>query len=630
MKSFLALERSATFTIRKDGIECKFISYIGDEFMEYDLIYEKPTEEVNGFTCELDIKGWYEYKEFCTKAKKRLAYYDTVLLYIENNLHNNTIIRNEDWQYSNNVNDVMHICLKDVYYEINWNQLGITQINLPIALRFNLDSGLTPTPSRESLIMNTLSKDIILEKIKKVANWFSEKYNSDWKEYETFLDAYPFIDDDTKKVTINNTHFIINDLIKHSEIGLKELRIKGVTLKSPSYYKSNRYEFFKEYVGVAKVDRGYWKVKHIKTECDIYKTTNNTPQIIVDECPSRNIRKFLLKKYSNRNLLFIKKSFNRELIDEVEDINENNYRYLLNLDILPREEWQGLIDEWDLIENQLKTTLIDETNVENSEEYITWLAKVKLNQKLDRRYSSKSNHKVLNKQVDEVTLSTGRLGINNVIFDKHTFKISELHQRPGLTIYFNSEDKLKAIQYYRLMSPRIRIVLVGKREELKIKNKHNFMSEQEFQKSKMFKKIVTSILFDTLIEKYNNILNTDSFEIINKLLEPLAEDIRILKTYTSNNGKNVRDNELLQSMIAIANEYNLFDYQYMDVYNRCNENLQKYTFLNYIKPPKSREEQDLKDVKSLINKFIYHQKVYHNQFDNLEITIKEEELELAE
>ena len=46
MKSFLALDRSATFIIRKDGIECKFISYMGDEFMEYDLIYEKLARDI--------------------------------------------------------------------------------------------------------------------------------------------------------------------------------------------------------------------------------------------------------------------------------------------------------------------------------------------------------------------------------------------------------------------------------------------------------------------------------------------------------------------------------------------------------------------------------------------------------
>ena len=36
---------------------------------------------------------------------------------------------------------------------------GIPIIYIPIALRFGLEDGLTPTPSRESLILNQSSKD---------------------------------------------------------------------------------------------------------------------------------------------------------------------------------------------------------------------------------------------------------------------------------------------------------------------------------------------------------------------------------------------------------------------------------------------------------------------------------------
>ena len=82
-----------------------------------------------------------ERSDFENKAIKKLAYYDTVLLYVNDGLIGNKILRNEHWQYSNNsCNNSLHFCLKDVYYEIDWNKLGINRINLPIALRFGLDS----------------------------------------------------------------------------------------------------------------------------------------------------------------------------------------------------------------------------------------------------------------------------------------------------------------------------------------------------------------------------------------------------------------------------------------------------------------------------------------------------------
>ena len=59
-KSFLSLDRSATFICRKDGLEYKFLCYQGEEFLEYDLIYENETKEENGVRVEISINGWRE------------------------------------------------------------------------------------------------------------------------------------------------------------------------------------------------------------------------------------------------------------------------------------------------------------------------------------------------------------------------------------------------------------------------------------------------------------------------------------------------------------------------------------------------------------------------------------------
>ena len=83
---------------------------------------------------------------FSNKAKKRLAYYDEVLLYIDNNLIQNEIIRSEDWQYSTlATNSTISLCLKDVYYDIDYGKIGISPIYMPISLRFNLEDNLIPS-----------------------------------------------------------------------------------------------------------------------------------------------------------------------------------------------------------------------------------------------------------------------------------------------------------------------------------------------------------------------------------------------------------------------------------------------------------------------------------------------------
>jgi hypothetical protein len=212
-----------------------------------------------------------------------------------------------------------------------------------------------------------------------------------------------------------------------------------------------------------------------------------------------------------------------------------------------------------------------------------------------------------------------------ITFEKETYKINSLNQKPYLTIYF--EEKEKATQYYELIGKKYKIALIGKREQSKIKNIHNFMTEQEFQKSKVFKRIVTSVMFDELIETYRSIYSRSSLDIIQNLINPLEKDIEILQDYTSKNGKSIRDNQLLDSMIAIAKEYNLYDYQFMDVYNRCKESLDKYKFLNYIQKPDRWNEENVKEVNSIITQFLYHQKMYRGLHQELEFVIKETELE---
>ena len=620
MKSFLALDRSATFTVRKDGIECKFIAYMGDEFMEYDLIYEQPTEEQNGFICELKINDYNEKREFRTKAIKRLAYYDTVLLYLDGTLHTNNILRSDDWQYSPNASSKLHLCLKDVYYEINFEQLGISQINIPIALRFGLEDGLTPTPSRESLILNQVSKTIILDKIKKVANWFIDRYNSEWKEYETLKDAWDFINQYNFYVDINHIEFKINDLEKYADNKIKRTKVKNIE-NIKWYYDSKQ-----------------WLLSNYRVEAEnAWNWINKNPSkniveklmvgwniVVVDSEPKRRVKSYLQDKYSNA--LFITKICDRAL-GKNNPTNSTTYFYTLELDKVPQHEWKNKIKELNYVENQLKENFIYELDIENSQGFKDWVIK----NKKERVYkSSNSNHKILNKQEDEVTIAYGRNSYarGKITFEKETFKINTLNQNPYLTIYF--EDKDRATQYYELIGKKYKIALIGKKEQLKIKNIHNFMTEQEFQKSKAFKRIVTSIMFDELIETYESIYNRSSFDIIRELIRPLEEDIKLLQAYTNKNGKSIRDNELLDSMITVAKEYNLYDYQFMDVYNRCKESLDKYKFLNYIQKPNRWNEENIKEINSIITQFLYHQKMYRGLHQELEFVIKEEEKQVVE
>ena len=239
----MALDRSATFTCRKNGIERRFLAYQGEEFMEYDMLSEVPTDEENGVICEININGWSEFSQFRDKAKKKLAYYDTVLLYINDILIQNNIIRSEDWQYSHLAdNSKIHLCLKDVYYKIDYDKLGMSSISLPVALRFGLEDGLQPTPSRENLIWNSNTINLVKEKIKRVATWFVNKYNESVPEEQELLEVFKDIDNDTKVIKLADKEFVINSLLQYSSVKPKELKIKGISIETPNFYYKERNE----------------------------------------------------------------------------------------------------------------------------------------------------------------------------------------------------------------------------------------------------------------------------------------------------------------------------------------------------------------------------------------------------
>ena len=601
--------------------------YQGEEFTEFDKIYEKTTDELNGVEVIVPIKDYYEAQEFVRKAKSKLAYYNTVILQIDGQIVQNTIFRSDDWQFSTqNTDNKLHFCLKDVYYSIDWIKLGISTINIPIALKFDLSDGLIPSPSREYIIYNENSKKIILDKIKKVSNWFIDRYNSEWKEYETLEDAWNFINQYNFYVNISDTQFKINDLEKYADNVIKTTKVKNI--ENAKWYSDNMDLLLSNYLVQVENTNWNWVSKNPSKNIVRKVMLNNYKIIVVDSEPKRRVKSYLKDEYYN--VLFVTHCGNRKLgKDKQED--ETTYFYTLSLDTIPQHEWKNKIKELNYVESQLKENFIYELDVENSQGFKDWLEK----KKKGRVYQSyDSNHKVLNKQEDEVTIAFGRersIGVG-VTFEKETYTINKLSQNPYLTIYF--EDKEKATQHYKLIGKKYKIALVGKREQLKIKNIHNFMTEQEFQKSKVFKRIVTSVMFDELIETYRSIYNRSSLNIIQNLINPLEKDIEILQDYTSKNGKTIRDNELLDSMIAIAKEYNLYDYQFMDVYNRCKESLDKYKFLNYIQKPDRWNEENIKEINSIITQFLYHQKMYRGLHQELEFVVKEqeivEELEITE
>lgn len=637
-KSFLSLERAATFTCRKNGKELKYLVYQGSEFCEYDLLYEIDTQEENGVIFEIPIKDVWERNDFIRKAKQKLAYYDTVALTVDGKLEENSIIRSQDWQYSSeNKETYLHLCLKDVFYPIDFDKLGITnkKISIPIALRFNLTDGLSVTPNREQLIYNEKVKNLIRDKITIVADWFATKYNSSVPdEYDSIIEHWADLTKSSKEVVINNIKFELNSLLQFSSITVKEFKIKGIKFRFPSYYQTITDHILSEYGKLTFKTSGgtfYSAKSYLKQFTLPSKVLRKDTLILVDSLPLGYVRQYLSAKYDNKHTVFIEKKWDRKFRPNNQIFGDrDNYYHMLYLRNSPRAEWRGRVEEFQRVEKEFKDKIIDERGVENTQDFKDWLVKHKELLKATGKYNTSGNYKVLNKQNGDITLSIGRCGITDtdkVVFEKKVFKINELYKVPTLFVLFDTKEE--AEKYWKILnkSKGITICMIGNREISKLpefKTK-KFIKFAEFMEKdiKPFQRIASAILYSKTLNDFEEI-RAGRKEIFNEFLSSYVQDFKALKAYVNDNYSGA-DEEIENAILAVAKEKNLFDKQFWDIYLRVKSAVQRFDFFTCFKTPPSWESETQKKYKKVINQMLLFQKKYYD-LEGYELVKKSETL----
>jgi len=632
MKSFLSLERSATFTCRKENVERKYLVYEGEEFVNFDLLYQKPTEEENGVRAEVVIKDWSEYLLFVNKAKAKLAYYDTVVLVIDGVIMKNDIHRNDLFQWSLfNSNPCIHIALKDVYYNIDYEALGISPISLPVAIRLGLGDGLTPTPSRESYITNDKVRELLLSKIKSIANWFVDKYNENVGNFPTIVAAYNFLNNTDYKVAVNGKDFGINPILGYAKRKIQEPIVTGVVLRDGIYYKGKNIHLLDEYSTAGyttSTGKIVSKEKFINTNRQLF--VDGKIPIVVPENFVGNIREFLKEKYGTQKLFLRKNGFVRKLGGKVENTHflgmklPDSYYNILGLSAIKKDKWRDYIKEWQVVVENITKTFIDETKVETSKEFADWLERKRVNQKLAKAAGYiGGTYTGINKQRGDVTLAYSYERYGKIHYKKEAFPIDDLTKNDYLTILLTEEESLEGKAFAQANAlDHIRFAVVGKLERKKIPNHHQFITFKQYKtmSCKPFIRLASSILFKRAIDDYNK-LSISSKGVFKLCAKELVKDIKELSQYVDKNSIHVTV-ELQNIILQAAEEKDLYDKKLWDVYQRVRTNLNKYDFLNLFDEPKYYDTETKKRYDTLINQVLLFRKKKYDDLDGAEIIFK--------
>jgi len=180
-KSALAYHHTFFINTIFEGIEYKYMfSKQSNGIPAGELLSEAPTDKCNGTTITIPIKTESDASYFHNAAKEQLLYFPNVVVKSHLHFDNDYKLYEHDLFYFNtkitSITSKMHLVVGSAYYKIDYSELGINPIDIPIAIKFNIGE-LMPTPSREDIIYSKHSIALIKDRIIQITKYLEDAYN---------------------------------------------------------------------------------------------------------------------------------------------------------------------------------------------------------------------------------------------------------------------------------------------------------------------------------------------------------------------------------------------------------------------------------------------------------------------
>jgi hypothetical protein len=640
-KAPLAYSSSFYFVCRKDGMERKYMMYEGEDTNSIDLLYEASTTEENGVKIIIPV-NYYDRQNFIKKIKEQLAYFESVYFDCEENVDNDFVIhRSEHFQFSElSATNYLHISLDNVYYPIDFEKLGIKErIDFPVALRFSLTDGLFPTPNRESIRYTKEAKEIILDKIRKVADFYANKYNETMIETDDIMAVIKYFAQATRYVkgfkegeTLN-----ISNLREWCSIKLLSPTLKGVKLLDLERVNYIKDHLLQEYEIKYSVTQN--RIRETKRVYD--QKINNLLSIddhkyYVFSDRISGAKKDYLKSLQTRGWgheakLVKKIHMSITLGNVLRSSNYKTYVTLLELNRHPKSEWRDRIKEYQHIVSLLTSRFTDLDKLDIPEVWI------------NNRKKAKLTITGVGNGVRRVKLAGEIVGKEGTTLERYvdgrnckwvstTYKLEDIHRMKHLVIYGGEADVVKMDKLFSIvagnkMKTKIKFIQFSERElkNLEKIDIHNWVKLETFMegKNKPFKRLVTAYLIHSLMKKNDDVFERkDRFKQISN---DLYTKLDVLEEYKSKHFCYANE-DIYNAMLEIANANNLFDGEIYPMYKEVKALTEKLTFLQPLCDKLSYHRSDDKDpiLDAIADLFKY----YRTRIDwkNYNIKLTEEKL----
>jgi hypothetical protein len=590
-KAPLAYSSSFYFICRKNGMERKYMMYEGEDVNTIDLLYEQTTTEGNGVKVIVPVKH-IDKREFIQKIEEQLAYFQNVYFNCGDAIDNNfTIFRTELFQFSElSSDDKLHLCLDDVYYPIDFQKLGINKIVFPVAIRLSLTDGVFPTPNRESIRYTKEAKEILLARIEKIADYFVEKYNENVEEVDNVKDIFDFYSTNIRHVDLGGKKKDISELLSHSNIKVKDPKMKGIELLNLQDLYKMKYYIFGEYRCKYRIESG--KLKECKRTHDTNVSDKHFSErvFIFNEKLSGKKKDYIKYAYGKNtgwgNRIYIVKKSEKFKLGKPGNVDYETYMYLLGLNKIPKNKWRQAIQEFNyVVESFFKG--LGSLNIDEMQIPQDWLDSRKKAGLSGSSYDGVGRKVKLKGEIicKQAHVLERWVEGKNCKWVSTTYKLEDIHKEPSLIVYGKEADtkvmdELFKIVDFRRCSTKIKFVYFSEREfaNLQKVNVHNWITLSEFMKgeNKPFKRLVTAYLIEKLVDQNEDVFcRRDQLADISK---NLSDKLNVLYKY-KNMHCEYADQKIYEAMLEVAEANNAFDHEIYPIYKQVKALLEKLSFL---------------------------------------------------
>lgn len=475
---FAPLSYTTQFTCDSviDGIKRSWLIQKVSGKIQIAKISEEPSEEENGTFIAIAIKDTYsEYSDWQEAIKETLCYFKGVYIDCKDLDLNSVKIFEGKHFIINERNPVesFHIVLDQVVYPLSYREFGLP-CDIPIGFKFGLNEGITPLPNRESIIIDDLTKQQVLNRVKEGVNElisYAKVYTNALEYYRKPSNAQYFVFGEHFYSNYNTfiqyvKHFDFTEILKKKEVG---------------------------------VNSTYWTLEYLTAIKDCFR-------LYCDFTYGGNLN-YKVNQYSlPTNFILLDTDWNKKIASFVKDKKVPIVRvvrptslwkhFYRNLDLkkYPRNEWRSIISSF---HNDLDIILKEYPKITD------------FTDEINKKREKVKQVQVARKSKEIISISTptadGKSGKYKLVMNSADFTSDKLPVK-GLYIYSNDREELDILHHLWQNNSKIYPCFmteknIEKIEEIKPKN---FIPLSEFTKGshRLTKKWVTVALIQEELADY--------------------------------------------------------------------------------------------------------------------------------